>query len=215
MEKQKTRDLWLSTDRKSAQGKPKLTIWVNSLYNLGLSQNPKCSHEPWRKKWKISGNSEGFFYLLSWDVSLLYHADCTPLLWREYQLHPVSYLSQAPVSIDSVWAGVISQLAAPGDSMTLCHTRKWDCVIQERAKRKCAYAAEPEANCPDLDMQQLGYLYRFHTLMLVRECFCGFLCADENVWTLMEFCIFCCFHKNIKFKYNSCRVFQMRLCATS
>lgn len=108
-----------------------------------------------------SSNPEGSFNRSSWAVSLLYHADCTPPLWRECQLHPVSYLSPAPVSTDSVWAGVISQSEALGDCMTLCHTTKWDCVIQERVKRKCAYAAEPEANCPDLDTQQLGYLYSF------------------------------------------------------
>lgn len=150
--------------------------------------------------WQFWGGS---FNLSSRDVSLLYHADCTPLLWRECQLHPVSYLSQAPVSIDSMWAGVISQSEAPGESMPLCHTREWDCVIQERerAKRKCAYVAEPEANCPDLDTQQLGYLYCFRTLMLVLQCFacfCGFFWGQECV----EFCMFCCFHKNIKFKFN-------------
>lgn len=64
-----------------------------------------------------------------------------------------------------------------GKHDSLSHQRMRLCDPRERAKRKCAYVAEPEANCPDLDTLQLGYLYCFYTLMLVQQCFacfCGF-----------------------------------------
>lgn len=160
---------WEKHLQNSPESKPKTQSWakVKEMKDLAILRAPSIAHH------------EPFLYCTTQIACLLCSASANYTRSAIYPRHLSPLTACGQGSFHNLRLLGIAWLSVTPQNETVWSKR-------ERVNRKCAYAAEPEANCPDLDTQQLGYLYSFTHSCLYGDVLHVFVGVCSSWWVCVN-----------------------------